>query len=68
VDASVGATINATINGVIAWSGFKGSAAVPLSMDSIDSPGVTALGNPASMAFALVSPRPSRSGAPGRKC
>ena len=54
VDSSVGAAINAAINGAIAWHGFKASDAVPLSMDSIGSPGVTALGNAASMAFALV--------------
>jgi hypothetical protein len=53
-DSSVGAAINAVINGAIAWSGFKTSAAVPLSVDSIGSPGVTAFGNAASMAFALV--------------
>jgi hypothetical protein len=53
-DSSIGAAINALINGAIAWFGFKDSAAVPLSVDSIGSPGVTALGNAASMAFALV--------------
>jgi hypothetical protein len=54
VDSSIGAAINAVINGAIAWLGFKDSAAVPLSVDSISSPGVTALGSAASMTFALV--------------
>ena len=49
-----GALINGVINGAIAWSAFKGSAQVPLSMDSIAAPGVTALGNAATVAFALT--------------
>ena len=49
-----GALINGVINGAIAWSAFKGSAQVPLSMDSIATPGVTALGNAATVAFALT--------------
>lgn len=52
--AMPGALINGTINGAIAWSAFKGSNAIPLSMDSIGSPGVTALGNAATAAFALA--------------
>jgi len=48
------ALINAVINGLIAWSAFKGSATVPLSMDSIGSPGVTALGNAAPVVFSLT--------------
>ncbi len=49
-----GAIINGVINGAIAWSACKGSASIPLSMDSIGSPGVTALGNAATVAFALA--------------
>ena len=49
-----GALINGVINGAIAWSAFKGSAQVPLSVDSIAAPGVTALGNAATVAFALT--------------
>jgi hypothetical protein len=48
------AAINGAINGLIAWSSFKGSATIPLSMDSIGSPGITALGNAATAAFALT--------------
>jgi hypothetical protein len=53
-DSAAGAAINAAINGAIAWSGFKASAAVPLSVDRIGAPGVTALGNSATLVFALV--------------
>jgi hypothetical protein len=53
-DSLPGGLINGVINGVIAWSAFKGSAQVPLSMDSIAAPGVTALGNAATVAFALT--------------
>jgi hypothetical protein len=53
-DSAVTAGINGAINAAIAWSGFKGSASVPLSMDSIGSPGVTALGNAAPVAFSLT--------------
>lgn len=49
-----GALINGVINGAIAWSAFQGSAQVPLSVDSIATPGVTALGNAATVAFALT--------------
>lgn len=49
-----GALINGAINGAIAWSAFKGSAQVPLSVDSIGSPGITALGNAATVVFALT--------------
>lgn len=54
VQSLPGALINGVINGAIAWSAFKGSAQVPLSMDSITAPGVTALGNAATVAFALT--------------
>jgi hypothetical protein len=50
----VGGLINGVINGAIAWSAFKGSAQVPLSMDSISAPGITALGNAATVVFALT--------------
>jgi hypothetical protein len=53
-DSAVSAAINGVINAVIAWFGFRGSASVPLSMDSIGSPGVTALGNAAPVAFSLT--------------
>jgi hypothetical protein len=53
-DSWVSAGINGAINAAIAWHGFRGSAAVPLSMDSIGSPGVTALGNAAPVAFSLT--------------
>ena len=49
-----GALVNGAINGAISWSAFKGSAQVPLSVDSIASPGITALGNAATVAFALT--------------
>jgi hypothetical protein len=48
------ALINGVINGAIAWAAFEGSAQVPLSVDSIAAPGVTALGNAATVAFALT--------------
>jgi hypothetical protein len=48
------AVINGVINGVITWSAFKGHASIPMSMDSIGSPGVTALGNAATVAFTLT--------------
>ena len=53
-DSAGGAAANAVINGAIAWYGFRKSESVPLSMDSIGSPGVTALGNAATVAFALA--------------
>jgi hypothetical protein len=49
-----GGLINGVINGAISWTAFKGSAEVPLSVDSITSPGITALGNAATMVFALT--------------
>jgi hypothetical protein len=49
-----GALVNGAINGAISWSAFKGSDRVPLSVDSIAAPGVTALGNAATVAFALT--------------
>lgn len=52
-DAAVPAAINAVINGAIAWSSFSSIPQVPLSMDSIGDPGVTALGNAATLVFAL---------------
>lgn len=52
-DSLVGAGVNGLINGLIAWSAFKGSESVPLSMDSIGAPGITALGNAATVAFSL---------------
>lgn len=48
------AAINGVINGAIAWGSFKGAPSIPLSMDSIGSPGITALGNAATVAFALT--------------
>ena len=54
-DSTITAAINGVINGVIAWSAFKASESVPLSMDSIGSPGVTALGNAAMVAFSLTA-------------
>lgn len=54
IDSAVTAAINGAINGAIAWSGFGGSSGIPLSMDSIASPGVSALGNAATVAFALT--------------
>lgn len=49
-----GAGVNGVINGAISWSAFKGTDQVPLSVDSIAAPGVTALGNAATVAFALT--------------
>lgn len=49
-----GAAVNGVINGAISWSAFKGLDQVPLSVDSIAAPGVTALGNAATVAFALT--------------
>ena len=53
-DSTIGALVNGAINGAIAWSAFKTSESIPLSMDSIAAPGVTALGNAATVAFALT--------------
>lgn len=53
-DSTIGALINGAINGAIAWSAFRTSESIPLSMDSIAAPGVTALGNAATVAFALT--------------
>ena len=53
-DSAIGAIINGVINGAIAWAAFKTSESIPLSMDSIAAPGVTALGNAATVAFALT--------------
>ena len=53
-DSAVGAALNGAINGAIAWHGFRGSASIPLSVDRIGAPGVTALGNAATLAFSLV--------------
>ena len=50
----IGALVNGVINGAITWSSFKAFETIPLSMDSIGSPGVTALGNAATVAFALT--------------
>jgi len=49
-----GALVNGAINGAISWSAFKGGDTVPLSVDSIAAPGVTALGNAAMVTFALT--------------
>lgn len=49
-----GGLINGAINGAIAWSAFADMGRVPLSVDNIASPGVTALGNAATVAFALT--------------
>lgn len=49
-----GGVINGLINGAISWSAFKGSAQVPMSVDSIGAAGVTALGNAATVVFALT--------------
>jgi hypothetical protein len=54
LDSAPGAAINAGLNGAIAWASFRSQAAVPLSVDSIAAPGVTALGNAATVVFALV--------------
>jgi hypothetical protein len=48
------ALINGIINGLITWSSFKSSESIALSMDNIGAPGVTALGNAATVAFALA--------------
>ncbi|MBN8490484.1 MAG: hypothetical protein J0M00_03525 [Burkholderiales bacterium] len=53
-DGLIGGVINGVINGAIAWSAFKGMAQVPLSVDSISSTGITALGNAATLVFALT--------------
>lgn len=53
-DSLPGGLINGAINGAISWSAFKGMEQVPLSMDNIGSPGITALGNAATVAFALT--------------
>lgn len=53
-DSLPGGLINGAINGAIAWSAFEGMARVPLSVDSIAAPGITALGNAATVAFALT--------------
>jgi hypothetical protein len=53
-DSLPGGLINGAINGAIAWSAFAGMAQVPLSVDSIASPGITALGNAATVAFTLT--------------
>lgn len=54
LDGLAGGAVNGAINGAIAWSAFKGSAQIPLSMDSIAAPGITALGNAATVVFALT--------------
>jgi hypothetical protein len=53
-DGFVGGAINGVINGGIAWWAFKDSPQIPLSMDSILAPGITALGNAATMVIALT--------------
>lgn len=53
-DSLPGGLVNGAINGAISWSAFKSMTQVPLSVDSIASPGVTALGNAATVAFALA--------------
>ena len=53
-DGLIGGVINGVINGAIAWSAFKGMAQVPLSVDSISATGITALGNAATVVFALT--------------
>jgi hypothetical protein len=50
----VTASINGVINALIAWSAFRDRESVPLSVDSIGSPGITALGNAATVAFSLA--------------
>jgi hypothetical protein len=54
VQSLPGGLVNGVINGAISWFAFKGSTEVPLSVDSIASPGITALGNAATTAFALT--------------
>jgi hypothetical protein len=49
-----GGLINGAINGAIAWSAFADMGHVPLSVDNIATPGVTALGNAARVVFALT--------------
>jgi len=53
-DSAISSLINGVINGAISWSAFKTSASVPLFMDGIGSPGITALGNAATVVFALT--------------
>ncbi|WP_295145010.1 hypothetical protein [uncultured Reyranella sp.] len=53
-DALSGAVIPGVLNGVIGWVAFKGEVSVPLSMDSIGSPGITALGNATTVVFSLT--------------
>jgi len=53
-DSAISALVNGVINGLITWSAFKASESIPLSMDSIGAAGVTALGNAATVAFALT--------------
>ncbi|MCU0922232.1 MAG: hypothetical protein MUF16_18205 [Burkholderiaceae bacterium] len=53
-DGLAGGAINGIINGAIAWSAFKSMPQVPLSVDSISAPGITALGNAATVVFALT--------------
>ena len=50
----VTASINGVINALISWSAFKDLGTIPLSVDRIGSPGITALGNAATVAFALA--------------
>jgi hypothetical protein len=54
MDGLVGGAINGLINGAIAWSAFRTLPQVPLSVDSISAPGITALGNAATVVFALT--------------
>lgn len=52
-DALVPAAINAVINGGIAYWGFKGEAAIPLTLDLISSKQHTVWGQGVMLAFAL---------------
>ena len=53
-ESLLGAVIAGAVNGIIAWIALKGEVRVPLSMDSIGSPGITALGNAATVVFSLT--------------
>ena len=53
-DALIPATINAVINGAIAYSGFKAEAAIPMTLDLISSKQHTVWGQGVTLAFALA--------------
>jgi hypothetical protein len=49
-----GSLMNGVINAAISWSAFNGMVQVPLSLDRIAAPGITAVGNAATVAFVLT--------------